>query len=270
MGYLDLLRIKQFSGLWVAGTISYTGDVIFSVAINWAIYTLTLSTFLVSLTILTTILPRVIVSPLAGGWIDKRNKAKTMIFILLIQGIISFFLAILYISKNFFLPLVLVILFALNSLGAIAFVTIETILPRILPPDNLGKGNSLFSTSVSGSQVLGFGIGGTLVAVLGPGIPIIYDSVTFFVSASLILILLGREKTALAEVSQKAYFSQLREGIWWLISDRTSMELLVVNLVLTGIGGPLDVLLVGYTYSYGVKILLDLNPFNPCFQSIRR
>lgn len=80
------LRHRNFRFYFGGQAISVLGSWIQQVALSWLIYRLTGSVALLGVTTFAALLPILIVGPLAGAWIDRRDKRRLLI---LVQGLLA-------------------------------------------------------------------------------------------------------------------------------------------------------------------------------------
>jgi len=76
---LATLCHKNFALLWSAGLISLTGDWLLLIALPIYVYTLTHSTALTSVTFIVETLPSVLLGSVAGVFVDRWDRRRTMV-----------------------------------------------------------------------------------------------------------------------------------------------------------------------------------------------
>ncbi|MHB8395652.1 MAG: MFS transporter [Thermoplasmataceae archaeon] len=246
MGYLPLLRDRNILHLWLGTTISISGDVIFAVSLNWIVLEITHSLLWVSLSIISFVSPYVLVAPFAGNLVDRSEKVKVMLVGLLIEGLIMSVLSLLYLTGNFVVPIILVGVFTMVSFGQIPSAALNAMLPEIVTADDLGTSNSMFSFAVGVAQLTGFGIGGVILVLFGPIVPITYDALTFFIAVIVIHNMSFRSGPKEEASLSSKFMKQFREGINSLIESKTLIQLLLLNMTIVFFGGMLEPLFVGY------------------------
>ena len=148
--------------------------------------------------------------------------------------------------------LLLLCVFAMiDGLGdALFFPASAGLTPSTVDPEHLQKANSLIGFARNGSSIFGAALGGVLVAVIGPGLGIEIDSVSFLVAAVLIALL---RATPRAREERSGLFAELREG-WSEFRSRIWLWTIVVQFafVNVAIAGTLFVLVpLRALHSYG-------------------
>ena len=251
-----VLSNKSFALLWIGQLVSQSGDFIFDVVALWLVLELTGDVFKVGLTTATIFLPGIIIGPLAGVYVDRFNR-RTILFVSnTFQAIVVAAIAILYSSGSLPFPLLLGLLFLLNSGAQFVRPAVTAVIPSMMAKEDLAPANSLFSISNSLNQIAGFSIGGILILLLGVEVPIYYDSLTFiFAAASVALIaapVLAVPSLAGAisdpgKLGTSSFKEKFLEGILFIRSSRFLLELIAIAIVLNFFAGGIQTLLAPYT-----------------------
>lgn len=249
MSYKRIIGNKAFVILWSSSAISISGDIIFTIAISWTVIDLTKSILWVSLLLFATLLPYAFLLPFAGTVVDRKNKKRVVLYSYISQGIIVLTVSFIYLMGKFIVPIVILLIFALNMFAPFISTASDALYPRLLQREDLASANSLSFLSTNVLQVSSFGIGGLIIALFGPTVPIYYDVGTFLI-ATLIFSALHIDDGFLDSSSTKRkYSSHLIKGVSWLFKNRMIRELLMVNITLTYFGGIFETLLLGYSYN---------------------
>lgn len=191
--YWKVLSTPSFFPLWIGQLVSQSGDSIFALAVAWYVLITTGSPFYVGLTIAITYTPPVIIGPIAGVYIDKFNRVNILLASNVLQGISTAVLSSLYLAH--FLPIYLLLAFVFIIYSGAQFIrpTVNAMIPSLITErTGLAPANSLFSFSSYFNNLLGFALGGIIVAFAGISIPITYDSLSFFFAAGTLLFVSKR------------------------------------------------------------------------------
>ena len=93
IGYKDIFKQKEYMKMMVAALINRFGDSIDAIASTWIVYELTGSAVWSAVIFGVNKVPSVFVTPLAGAWVEGRNKKAIMIITDLIRAVCVAFVA---------------------------------------------------------------------------------------------------------------------------------------------------------------------------------
>jgi DHA3 family macrolide efflux protein-like MFS transporter len=255
--------------LWIATSVSQSGDYVFNVAFVWFVLITTGSVLDVGITQAVVNIPPALVAPIAGVYADRFNRRNVMIYSALFQGGITAITGISYVLKSLtFVPL-LVLLFLLFSGAQFFIAAINAYIPRAVDPEDLASANSLFSMSSMSNKLIGYSVGASLVLISGIFIPIVYDSFSFFAATALLVFVsssLGvslKSRFLSGTIAEGSYDQNLkignstkakaggflrdfRQGLSYFKTDKALYELIFVGFALTFFAGGLVALLAPY------------------------
>ncbi|HEX4812371.1 MAG TPA: MFS transporter [Nonomuraea sp.] len=213
----QVLASGEFRALWLAHALSLAGDQIARVAIAVLVFGQTGSISLTALTYALTFVPALVSGPLLAGLADRHPRRHVMVTADLVRAALVLVMA----YPGLPLPVVGVLVVAVVMLNAPFNAARLASLADILPPDRHPIGMGITSTTQQAVQLLGFGGGGLIVALLGPSVALVLDAGTFVVSA-LVLRAFLRFRPAVATSGSRSDLlggSALR-GIRTLWTDR--------------------------------------------------
>ncbi len=183
--FRDVLKIREVRRLWIAQLVSIFGDFLAIYAVLGLVtFQLHGTPTQVSMILVAFMLPLALVSPLAGVFVDKWNVKWTMIASDLIRGLLV--LVLVFVRD---LNAIYLIFLALSTVSSF-FVPAQSVAVRALAPAaGLLAVNGLMSQAVQGSQIISPAIAGLLVQWFGPNACFLFDSVSFFFSAGMVMTL---------------------------------------------------------------------------------
>lgn len=250
-----VLSNRSFSLLWIGQMVSQSGDYIFDVVALWLVTQLADPILKVGLTTATILLPAVVIGPFAGVFVDKFNRRDLILVSNIFQAITVAAIAVLYAIGNLNFPVLLGLLFALNTGAQFVRPSITAVIPSLMVKEDLAAANGLFSISTSLNQIAGYGIGGLLVLLLGIEVPIYYDALSFvFAALSVFFIARSVMEIPVAPTSAIAiegarpdsFKDKFLEGIRYVRSSRLLIEVISLALVLNFFGGGIQALISVY------------------------
>lgn len=237
--YRQLFRNGSFVALWLGQTISFVGDYFYWLAIPIMVERLTGSALLVGLSVISSTLPMLVLGPVAGVFVDRWDRKRTMIIADLLRGLLV--LACLAVQRPEQVWIYYVVGFLMSCVSRFFFPAQNAVLPLIVADrDHLLAANGLMQIVQTAGLLAGPALAGFSIGLWGEQVAFLVDSATFLVSAGAILTMRVPHTTA----SRQAMGSQLGElwaelqaGVAFLFGSRTMVGvLLCLGVVQLGIG----------------------------------
>jgi diguanylate cyclase (GGDEF)-like protein len=244
--FRDVLRIPEYRALYIAQTMSVAGDQMARIAVAVLVFKGTGSTFLTGLSYAVSYLPWLIGGPLLSGYADHRPRRTVMIVCDVARMIVVLLMAVPGLPTAALIGLVILV-----GLGEPPFASART----SMVPDIVGEGDlyavasTLGNTTSQLAVVLGFALGGALVASTGPHGTLFLDAVTFGLSA-LVTIRYVRFRPA-AKPEPGHWFTDLREGARVVFHDARLRWLVVVTWLILGMIVSTEAAAVPYAHAHG-------------------
>lgn len=163
----ERLWTPSFLLLWQGQLVSIFGDVVYSIALGFWILAETGSTVLMGSLLAASMLPRILVSPVAGVVVDRFDRRWLMIGMDAIRGAavvavgIAAFAGLLQVWMVFAAGIII------GLCGAFFFPAVSSVIPDITARSKVVQANSVFSMLQSGGNIVGNSAGGVLFKVLG-------------------------------------------------------------------------------------------------------
>ncbi len=211
---LTTLRHKNFALLWSAGLISLTGDWLLLIALPIYVYTLTHSTALTSVTFIVEALPSVLLGSVAGVFVDRWNRQRTMVAANLAQA--AGLLPLLAVRSADQLWLVYTVS-VVEAILALFFAPAEqSLLPTLVDEERLVAANALSALNGNLARLAGAPLGGLVAGLLGLGGAVVLDTTSFLLSSLLILAIsvTGTAVPVNCRVADPARAASAWTGLW--------------------------------------------------------
>jgi MFS family permease len=271
--YLRLLSDRSVLFLWLGELVSQSGDYMFAVALPWLVLLSTGSAFYVSLASAISWTP-LLLSSFVGVYVDRINRKRMIVAGNIIQGSVVTVMAIMYVVGIISLPSILAFVFVLYFFDQLVSIAINAILPKMVKSnDELGATNGLFSISSSTNRIVGYVISGSIIAVAGVTIPILYDGLTFYFAALVTLVFVsstyGNVRSSNEEIKdsahslKKGFRTEFIDGARFVKSSRLFLELGFVGFLANFFTGGTSAVLAPYVAnalhagSFGFGVLLS-------------
>jgi len=191
--------------------ISIFGTSVVAYAVIWYITLETSSASLMTILIVCTFLPQVLISLIAGVWADRYNRKKLIIISDLFTAIVTLVLAICFISGSKSFTLIFVAA-ALRSLGAgIQTPAVSAILPQIVPMEKLTKVNGINNALISATTLLSPAVGGIMLSTMGFSYTLLIDVFTAIIAVVIFTFIKVKKHACSEEVD--SIFKELKKGL---------------------------------------------------------
>src|SRR5580704_17626289 len=179
---VGVLEERNFRRFYVGFVTSLLGSSMSTVAIAWAVLDSRVNATGLGLVFTATVVPQVLLLPLAGAIADRLGRRRVMIGADVLRCAAQATLAVaLDVGRP---PLWLFVLLAwLGGMGTAFFTpALNALTVEIAPRDQLANANSLYGLAGSATRIAGPALGGVLVAVAGSAVVVAVDAATYAVS----------------------------------------------------------------------------------------
>ncbi len=238
---LTLLREKDFTLLLTGQFLSALGDKLHYVALGVLIYRLTGSALEVGKMTLATFLPYLLFGLIAGAYVDRWNKKRTMITADLLRAV---FVGLIPIMIGYSINLVYFLTFLSTTANLFFSPAKMAVIPAIFTKEKILTATSLAETSENITEILGYALSGILIMFI-PIQKIFYlDSLTFLFSAALIFLMTFKFETqdhledSLDKKNESHIVQDILEGLAYIwkteILAHTLLTYCLVLLVFSG------------------------------------
>jgi predicted MFS family arabinose efflux permease len=212
---LATLRQRNFALLWTAGLISFIGDWALLATLPVFVYQQTNSTLASGGILLAAASSRLVVGSVAGVFVDRWDRRRTMVVISLLQAVLSPLL-LLGLREDWLAALYLVT-FLEGSLSAFFTPAENALLPRLVGGERLITANALNSLNDSLARIAGPAVGGLLLVSAGFAGVVLVNAASYLLAALLIAAIAtpGSPSDARADAAQVgAEVASGWTGVW--------------------------------------------------------
>jgi MFS family permease len=256
---------RNFALLWVAQSISVIGDFAFDTTlVLWIVSTLAYkqpwAPIATSASSAMVLLPTLFIGPLAGVFVDRWDKRRTMLrmdllrailitILLLCSGIVQlpFFKGI---QLNYIQLVALMVTVFLATVCTQFFGPSRTaLIADIVPDAQRGQASGLFQITMSLAMVLGPMVATPVFVAFGVQVALLFNTISFLISFAVLLAIkvpaLPVSQTETQHVIRKLRFwSEFQEGIAFAAKSKILMTI-IITVILSSLGsGSIDTLLV--------------------------
>jgi MFS family permease len=216
---LDALRRQTFASLstpnyrrFIGGqAVSMAGTWMQTIAQSWLVLELTGSATAVGLVVALQTLPVLLFGPYAGVVVDRLDKRRLLIGLLLVASALAVVLGVLTATGTVQLWQVYLLAFGLGTVSSVETPARQTFVLELVGPDNLRNAVSLNSVLVNVARAVGPALAGIVIATGGIAVCFLLNAVSF---AAVIGSLLRLDLAALTPTAPAPRApGQLREGL---------------------------------------------------------
>ncbi|MEO0767963.1 MAG: MFS transporter [Cyanobacteria bacterium J06649_4] len=226
--------MRTFFVIWLGQFASLLGSEMTSFAVTIWAWEITQQATPLSLILVVTQVPRLLISPFAGVWVDTFSRKHLMLIADSVAGLSTVSLFTLFISSNLHIWH-LYAFGALNGLfGYIHQLAYSASLSLIVAEKHYTRASALESLQLSGSYVLAPAAAGALYAIAGLSGVLCFDLVTFVVAIatlSLISIPSPSKASPAPETTSTTFIRKITFGLRYLYSRPSLMIFLCFLLI---------------------------------------
>ncbi|MEO5918241.1 MAG: MFS transporter [Candidatus Limnocylindrales bacterium] len=249
-GTAAVLKNRPFLLLWLSQLATQVGSNMVLYGLTVVVLEATNLSSAVSALFLTFLVPAVLLSALAGVYVDRMDRRMVLIMTNVLRAVVM--VAIWAVGGN--VTLILLLNIVVSSLTVFFAPAEAAMIPHLVPKHQLISANGLFTLTLNGAFALGYALLGPLIVKLagGPESVLLAVAVLYVISAILCATLPSNAPVAVPEVHSdplhdagdavQSTFAQLSEGAAYIRSNRAiswSLGYLAIAASLVGVIGVL-------------------------------
>ena len=242
---IELLKSRNFALLWFGQSISRVGNFVYDAAIGLTVYMLTGSSVDVGIVLATFTIAQLISLLVGGPLVDRLVRKNIILATDCVATCVTAGLAISLAEGHINLLSLCGISACLGVLSAFHLPALRAILPEMVDEEHLHGANAFMGVTNSITRIVGPGLGGFLIATLGPVVTFVVDTLTFVVAVLTMLFTQVRIKKDTRNAPQRASMvSEAIDGIKQVLTENRLRDLMLIGaLVNVLVLGPVAVLL---------------------------
>jgi len=251
--FREVLKNRNFFFLWLSQIISQLGDRLGQMALIAFVYLKAPGSTLGIAKILSfTIIPVFLIGPLAGVYVDRWDRRRTMYICDFLRTILMLIIPLFLFYTRYMSPIYLIV-FIVFCIGRFFVPAKLAIIPDLVESKDLLMANSLVNITGMIAAILGFGISGVLVEWMGARSGFYLDAFSFFISAMLIFLIARKSHTSgglkkvskeIVEVIRKSVLQEIKEGILYFIKEKDIRFTAWITFILWSALGAIYVVLI--------------------------
>ncbi len=200
-GLRGLLAQPAYRRLWTARTISQVGDVTQFTTLALLVVTLTGSGVGVAAVVLAEIVPVLFLAPLAGSFVDRLPRVRVMVLADVVRVVLAGVLAV----WHDHVAVAYAVAFGLAAGQVFFSPAAQSLLPSVVPDDELVAANSDIWTAAVTAQIMVAPVAALLAVQVGFGPAFALNAVSFALSAVVLRGLSEPERTRPVKVTPRSH-----------------------------------------------------------------
>jgi DHA3 family macrolide efflux protein-like MFS transporter len=257
-------RVNTFLTIWLGQVISLVGSGLTGFALGVWVFEQTGSATQFALIGLSAVLPRVILSPLAGAVVDRWDRRRVMILSDAGAGLSTLAVVLLLRTNQLETWYIYALTFVSAAFGTLQWPAFAATTSLLVSKKNLGRANGLVQFGQAASEILAPALAGVLMGIIQLGGVILIDVGTFvFAVITLLLVRFPRpEASPEREPARTTLSNDLTLG-WRYISARPGLKGLllffaVVNFLWGMVGALITPMILSWTSSDELGLIIAI------------
>jgi MFS family permease len=218
-GGLKALHYYNFRLYFSGQAISLVGTWMQRIAVNWLVYTVTHSAFMLGLVAFAGQIPMLILSPYAGAFVDRHSRYRTLLVTQIASMVQAGLLALIVLTGFYNIPAIIflsVLLGVINAFDTPARQSLMIVL--VENKADLPNAIALNSSMVTLARLIGPALAGILLSSFGEGVCFLVNFLSFI--AVILSLLLMKIKVPERKKHTEPIWTGLKEGFNYLKSYR--------------------------------------------------
>jgi MFS family permease len=221
--------MQVFMMVWIGQVVSILGSSMTGFALGVWIFQQTGSATSFALTLLFNMLPKALVSPLAGILADRYNRRQIMMATDCMAGMATLFTAGLFLSGNLSIWHIYLLTAINASASAIQAPAFGAAVAQLVPKAQFGRANGMIQLGEGIGLVLAPLLAGLLIGIFGLAGVLLFDMVTFIFAVSILIFvrfpelnqtsqeMLEKGKSWKSQLVQAVNYLRIRPGLLGLV-----------------------------------------------------
>ena len=216
---ITLFLTSQFISLFGSSIVQY--------AIIWHITLSTKSGSAMTIAMMFSFLPQIVITPFAGVWADRYNRKLLIVLSDSLVAVSTLILAILYHAGYQSIFLIYIVL-GIRSFGSgIQSPAVSALIPQIVPKDQLARINGIFGSGFAVMSLIAPAVSGLILSVMSIEATFFVDVFTAVIGISLMLSLKVRLHERALQALESSHWQDFKAGLTYIRHHRIVMSLLI-------------------------------------------
>jgi len=230
---------RNFVILLAGQNLSGWGDALGSIALIWFVYHTTHSALDTAVISAVQRLAVVLAGPVAGVFVDRWDRRRTMMAVNAVDMALVALLAVLAAEGRLGLAALYAVLLVMTGLEMLVGPAFHSVMSRLLPREDLVAGNGLYRSVGSANSFFAQAVGGAVVAAVGVVVSLLLDVGSFLFAVAALWLLRLPPDSVRGENGLPArgrFRREMREG-WEAVQGHPVLRSILLWLFLATVGG---------------------------------
>ncbi|MBE6039212.1 MAG: MFS transporter [Anaerofustis stercorihominis] len=241
---------KRFTLIAASQVFSILGSSAVQFSLIWHLSETTASALMLGFSGLAAHIPMALLSPIAGIWADKYDRKLICIISDAAMGV----MALLYAVMVYFFDApswsIIVMLFIRGIASTVQYPATQSIIPLLVPKEELVRVNGVMQMLRSGTYILGPVLGAMLYAAFPLHIVLLTDTLGAVFACLVLLFIKTPLKAASAGTKQESFIKQFGEGLAVYKEDKALLNFVICDCICMFLYSPLNTLFPLMTSDY--------------------
>jgi len=239
---LRALSSRNYRLFFAGQSVSLIGTWMTRIATSWLVYRLTRSPFLLGFTSFAGSIPLFLLAPIAGVWIDRWDRHRTLIVTQVVSMIQSLLLAALALAGTITIWQIVALMLLQGVVNALDMPARQAFVVEMVDRrEDLPNAIALNSSMVNAARLLGPSIAGLIIAAVGEGYCFLIDGISYMAVIASLAAMSVTKRTR--QAGKRSALAEMREG-WQYVSQSLPIRSILLLLALVSLlGMPYTVLM---------------------------
>jgi MFS family permease len=242
LALLRALGSRNYRLFFSGQSVSLIGTWMTRIATSWLVYRLSHSAFLLGLASFAGQIPLFFLAPLAGVWVDRWDRHKTLVATQVLSMLQSFALAFLALSGLITVPDIILLSLFQGLVNAFDMPARQAFVVQMVDDrKDLPNAIALNSSIVNAARLIGPAIAGVVIAAVGEGYCFLIDGISYL--AVILSLLLMHIEGKVPRTASKRLLEELKEGWIYVVQSVPIRSILLLLALISLLGMPYTVLM---------------------------
>jgi len=228
------LRHRDFLLLWLSNLCNASASWFQQITIPWVVWEISGSPFLVGVAAGMRSIPFLLIGPLAGVFADRIDRRKMVLVVqsALAMVVLAFALGVHlgYVTGTVGVLYALIFTFITGVLHSLIQPVRQAMVANTVPRQDLWNAIALNSIAGNVARVVGPGLGGVLIAWLGPAVNFYIEGIFYILMAVAIVPIALPYREAIT-ATRTSLFANLKQGFSYVVTEQRVLRLLLIACI---------------------------------------